>query len=663
MTLFIFLSGLIALLTALVLAVSVLKKPRGNNEIIKISNLIHRGAMTFLNREYRVMAVFMIVVAALLFFLLPEGHKRALAFLTGAVLSLTCGRLGMYIATSANSRTAWGVRNSLIEGLKIALRSGLVMGLSVVGLSILGILGFYLLWGDPDIIFSFGFGASYVALFARVGGGIFTKAADIGADLVGKIEAGIPEDDHRNPAVIADNVGDNVGDVAGMGADLFESYVESIVAAMALGVSAYLSRAPVASEPGIVQKIAVLPLVLCGMGVFASIIGVLFIRIGKKNNIYHAINRGVFGASAVFMIFSWFAIEYLTGDRMLFFSTSVGLIAGLIIGLSTEYYTSSDRKPTIHLAEAAKTGAATDLIEGIALGMWSTIIPVIAVCAAILLTYLFSGLYGVALGAVGLLSTLGITLATDCYGPVADNAAGIAEMAKLGGEVRERAEHLDSVGNTTAAIGKGFAIGSAALTSLVLYVGFAEVTGIDSINILNPKVIVGVFLGGLLPFVFCSLLLSAVGKASFKMINEVRRQFREIKGILEDETPPDYSKCIEISTHAALYEMIVPGILAIVSPLAVGLLLGPEALGGLLVGKSLVGFLLAIFLANAGGAWDNAKKYIEEGHLGGKGSDAFKAAVIGDTVGDPAKDTAGPSLNILIKLMGIVALVFVPLFL
>ncbi len=651
-------AGVLALITAFFLGIKIMKKPPGTKDMKRISNLIHKGAMTFLNKEYEVMLFFMILVAGILYFTLPEGLKKAIAFIAGSILSAIAGRIGMYIATHANTRTAWGAKNSLQDGLKIAFSSGLVMGLSVVGLAVLGITFFYLLWGDPEIIFSFGFGASYVALFARVGGGIFTKAADVGADLVGKVEKGIPEDDPRNPAVIADNVGDNVGDVAGMGADLFESYVESIVAAMAIGVAAFIASNEVVNASNVI----LLPLALSAFGILASIAGMFFVKTGKKENLYNAINKGVFAASIIMVAGSYFIITNMVNDVSIFYAALFGLAAGLVIGLSTEYYTSKDKKPTRGIAEAAQTGAATNIIEGLAVGMWSTIIPVMAVSAAILGSYYFGGLYGVAIASVGMLSTLGITLAADSYGPVADNAAGIAEMAHMGEDVRKRAESLDAVGNTTAAIGKGFAIGSAALTSLVLYVGFAEVTGIKIINIANPTVIVGLFIGGLLPFVFCSLLLKAVGKAAFKMIEEVRRQFKQIKGLLKGKAEPDYNKCIEISTHAALKEMILPGFLAIASPIAVGMILGAEALGGLLVGKSVVGFLLAVFLVNSGGAWDNAKKYIEEGNLGGKGSPNHKAAVVGDTVGDPCKDTAGPSLNILIKLMGIVALVFIPLF-
>ena len=658
---FILSMGILALIVAGFLGMRLMRKSPGNKKMEHISKLIHKGAMTFLNKEYRIMIIFMVVVALILYFVLPDGLKLAIAFVAGSIISAIAGRVGMFIATHANARTAWGAKKSLNEGLKIAFSSGLVMGLSVVGLAVLGITILYLLWGDPWIIYSFGFGASYVALFARVGGGIYTKAADIGADLVGKVEKGIPEDDPRNPAVIADNVGDNVGDVAGMGADLFESYVESIVAAMAIGFAAFVANKEAFATADVVN-VVLLPLVLSAFGILASIAGMFFVRIGKKSNLYAAINRGMYSAAGIMLIGAYFIIDWMVNDVNIFYAVLFGLGAGVIIGMSTEYYTSSKRRPTRAIAEAAKTGAATDLIEGLAVGMWSTIIPVLAVCFAILASYHFGGLYGVAIASVGMLSTLGITLAADSYGPVADNAAGISQMAGLGKEVRKRTESLDAVGNTTAAIGKGFAIGSAALTSLVLYVGFAEVTGIKIINVANPTVIVGLFIGGLLPFVFCALLMEAVGKAAFKMIEEVRRQFKHVKGIMTGKAEPDYEKCIAISTHAALQQMIVPGLLAVIAPILVGFVLGAEALGGLLVGKSVVGFLLAVFMTNSGGAFDNAKKYIEEGKFGGKGSFAHKAAVVGDTVGDPFKDTAGPSLNILIKLMSIIALVFVPLF-
>jgi len=661
--------SILAILFALYLTSQIKKNSPGNEKMQEISGHIHKGAMAFLNKEYKIMLVFMVVVAAILYYLLPNGTQLAIAFVVGSVLSVVAGRVGMHIATKANVRTAWACNSNISKGLKIAFSSGVVMAMFVVGLALLGITVFYyifdIMFGPSvnisELLFGFGFGASYIALFARVGGGIYTKAADIGADLVGKVEKGIPEDDPRNPAVIADNVGDNVGDVAGMGADLFESYVESIVAAMVIGFIAFSVNK---------ENFVLLPLGIATIGILSSIAGTYFVKVGKKKNLTGALNQGVFAASIIMAVLAYFLIQSMTNDLGFFWATLAGLLTGIVIGLSTEYYTSAHRKPTLSIAEASKTGPATNIIEGLSVGMWSTIIPVIAVSGGILAAFYLSGgavdfkigLYGIAIAAVGMLSTLGITLATDTYGPVADNAAGISEMARLGRKARRNAEALDAVGNTTAAIGKGFAIGSAALTSLVLYVTFAEIVGLKSINIIDPKVMVGVFIGGLLPFIFAALLLKAVGKTAIKMVNEVRRQFKSIKGLMQGKAKPDYNRCIEIATDGALKEMILPGLLAILSPIVVGLLLGAEALGGMLVGKTVVGFLMAVFMANSGGAWDNAKKYIEEGHLGGKGSDVHKAAVVGDTVGDPFKDTAGPSLNILIKLMGIVALVFVPLF-
>jgi len=664
-----FVVSILAILFALYLTKQIKKNSPGNEKMQEISEHIHKGAMAFLNKEYKIMVIFMIVVAVILYFVLPEGTVLATAFVVGSIFSAVAGRLGMHIATKANVRTTWACNSNITKGLKIAFSSGVVMGMFVVGLALLGITIFYFIFdlmfessvNISELLFGFGFGASYIALFARVGGGIYTKAADVGADLVGKVEKGIPEDDPRNPAVIADNVGDNVGDVAGMGADLFESYVESIVAAMVIGFIAFSVNK---------ENFVLLPLAIASIGILSSIAGTYFVKVGKKKNLTGALNKGVFAASIIMAILSYFLITYMTNSIGFFWATLAGLLTGIVIGLSTEYYTSSHRKPVQGIAEASKTGPATNIIEGLSVGMWSTIIPVLAVSGGILAAFYLSGgavdfkvgLYGVAIAAVGMLSTLGITLAADTYGPVADNAAGIAQMAGLGRKARRNAEELDAVGNTTAAIGKGFAIGSAALTSLVLYVTFAEIVGLESINIIDPKVMVGVFIGGLLPFVFAALLMKAVGKTAIKMVNEVRRQFKSIKGLMQGKAKPDYNKCIEIATDGALKEMILPGLLAIISPIVVGLLLGAEALGGMLVGKTVVGFLMAVFMANSGGAWDNAKKYIEGGKLGGKGSDPHKAAVVGDTVGDPFKDTAGPSLNILIKLMGIVALVFVPLF-
>ena len=651
-------ASVLALVFAGITAYILQKKDSGTPLMKELSKIIHGGAMTFLNKEYKIISIFLVVVAAVLFFLI--GREIAIAFIIGGIFSALAGNIGMRIATIANAKTANGAKESLNKGLRIAFSSGTVMGMCVVGLGLLGITLLYIIFNDPNIIYGFGFGASSIALFARVGGGIFTKAADVGADLVGKVERGIPEDDPRNPAVIADNVGDNVGDVAGMGADLFESYVDSIIAAMVLGMGVVFAKE---NASGIL-----LPISIAAVGIISSIIGTLFVRTGKKAKPQAALNRGIFASSIIMIILSYFLIMHYAGDRGIFYATVSGLIAGVVIGLSTEYYTSKGMKPTRNIAEASLTGAGTNIISGISAGMMSTIIPVLAVCGAIFLSFHFGGLYGIAIAAVGMLSTLGITLATDTYGPVADNAAGIAEMANMGKEVRKRAENLDAVGNTTAAIGKGFAIGSAALTALALFASYTYILsqlmdGEVLINIAAPSVIIGLFIGAAMPFVFSALTMKAVGKAASRIIEEVRRQFKTIKGLMKGKAKPDYNRCIHISTTAALKQMIIPGLMAVIMPVIIGLLLGPIALGGLLAGSIATGFLLAVFMANAGGAWDNAKKYIEDGNLGGKGSDAHKAAVVGDTVGDPCKDTSGPSLNILIKLMSIVALVFAPLFL
>ncbi|NIP40965.1 MAG: sodium-translocating pyrophosphatase [Candidatus Aenigmarchaeota archaeon] len=641
----------LAIVFAALLASSIKKKPIGTERMKEIGGFIQKGALTYLNKQYRYLVVFVIVVAVVLFFLI--NPNTAIAFVIGAFFSALTGNIGMRIATSANTRTAESCRNSLNSGLRIAFSSGTVMGMCVVGIGLLGVSLMYLIFQNTSILFGFGFGASSIALFARVGGGIYTKAADVGADLVGKVEKGIPEDDPRNPAVIADNVGDNVGDVAGMGADLFESYVDSIIATMAIGV--VLSS---------IYNAVVLPMAIAGLGIIVSIIGTFFVRTKEGSNPHNALNKGIFASAILMFILSYFLIVYVSGPGAvnLWYATVSGLVAGIIIGLITEYYTSESRGPARSIAEAAQTGSATDIIAGLAVGMKSTAVPVIAVGAAMMISYYFAGLYGIAIAAVGMLSTLGITLATDTYGPVADNAAGISEMAGLGKEIRERCESLDAVGNTTAAIGKGFAIGSAALTALALFAVYGTTVGLTSISLLNPAVVTGLFIGALLPFLFSAFTMNAVGKAAYQIVNEVRRQFKHIKGIMSGKGKPNYEKCIEISTQAALKEMIVPSLLAILAPIVVGRALGPEALGGMLGGAIASGFLLALFMANAGGAWDNAKKYIEKGNLGGKGSDTHKAAVVGDTVGDPFKDTAGPSLNILIKLMSIVALVFAPLF-
>ncbi|MBU0536653.1 MAG: sodium-translocating pyrophosphatase [Nanoarchaeota archaeon] len=661
--------SVLALIFAGITAFFLMKKSSGNKETKELSDIIYKGAMAFLNKEYKVLVIFMVIVAVVLWFLIPDtGHKLSISFILGGIFSALAGNIGMRIATKSNAKTAWGVKKSVNEGLSIAFSSGVVMGMTVVGLGLFGVAVLYMIFGDPSIIYGFGFGASSIALFARVGGGIYTKAADVGADLVGKVEAGIPEDDPRNPAVIADNVGDNVGDVAGMGADLFESYVDSIIAAMVIGTTTVAAKQGSLTIPflGTLSvgngNAVLLPLILSALGIICAIIGTFFVRAKAKGRIHSALNKGIF-ASAILMVFlSFFVIFYFMGSLGMFYATVSGLLAGIVIGLATEYYTSNDRRPAQRIAEASQTGAATNIIQGLANGMLSTIIPVVSVCAAILASYYFGGLYGIAIAAVGMLSTLGITLATDTYGPVADNAAGIAEMAHLGKEIRERAESLDAVGNTTAAIGKGFAIGSAALTALALFVSYTQITKLTSIDLSTPPVIVGLFLGGVMPFFFSALSMNAVGKAAFDMVEEVRRQFKTIKGLMQGKAKPDYEKCIAISTSAALREMIVPGVVTVIMPIAVGLILGPAALGGLLAGALVTGFLMAVFMANSGGSWDNAKKYIEAGNLGGKGSSAHKAAVVGDTVGDPFKDTSGPSLNILIKLMTIVALVFVPLF-
>jgi len=651
---FVSLTGILALAYALALYRWVSKKDSGTDKMRKIAAAIHDGAMIFLNQEYRILVWFVFAVAAVL--TLAINVRVAAAFVLGAVCSALAGNIGMRIATKANVRTAFAAKEGIASGLRVAFSSGLVMGMNVVGVGVLGIAVLY--FGIPDTnnfladIIGFGFGASSIALFARVGGGIFTKAADVGADLVGKVEAGIPEDDPRNPAVIADNVGDNVGDVAGMGADLFESYVNSIIAAMGLGFIVYGTKG------------MLVPLYLAGAGIIASILGSLFVRVKDEAHINSALNRGMFIAGAAMIVLAYaVAANLLDGEWLKVFVPAIlGLISGIIIGLSAEYYTSADRKPTKSIAEAALTGSATNIISGFSVGMMSTVIPILVISATILAAYHYAGLFGISIAAVGMLATLGVTLAVDTYGPVADNAAGIAQMADMGKEVRSRAEALDTVGNTTAAIGKGFAIGSAALTALALFSAYITATSLTSISILDPKVFVGLLIGGMLPFVFSSLTIDSVSRAAIKMVNEVRRQFKEIPGLMEGKASADSKRCIEISTTAALKEMVAPGIIAVIAPIAVGLILGAEALGGLLAGNIVTGFLLAITMANAGGAWDNAKKYIEAGSYGGKGTLTHAASVVGDTVGDPFKDTSGPSLNILIKLVSIVAVVFAPYF-
>jgi len=631
-----------------------------DRKTLEISDAIREGAMAFLNREYKYIAAYMAVMAVVLAAVLSPKVSVGIAFLIGGVLSILAGNIGMRISTKANVRAVHAVKESMNAGLQVAFSSGLVMGLSVVGLGVLGVSAVYLLFGisaenmatTNNIIFGFGFGASSVALFARVGGGIYTKGADVGADLVGKVEAGIPEDDPRNPAVIADNVGDNVGDIAGMGADLYESYVESIVAAMALG-ALYA-----AGSGGIM-----LPLAVSAVGILAAIAGGFFVKT-SGSNVEGALNKGIVATALLIAVASYPLTLYMLGPEQMgvYWAMLSGLVAGVIIGYVTEYYTSADHKPTQEIASAAREGAGTVIISGLSVGMMSTLIPVLVVCASIILSFKLAGMYGIAIAAVGMLSTLGMTLAADCYGPVADNAAGIAEMGGMGKEVRERAEKLDSVGNTTAAIGKGFAIASAALTALALFAAYQVAAKLEVINLIDSKTTAGLFIGGLLPFIFCAMTMKAVGQAAERMVEEVRRQFREIAGLMEGKAKADYRRCVDISTKAAIHAMVVPSLLAILAPLAVGFLLGKSALGGLLAGNVVTGFVLAVMMANSGGAWDNAKKYIEEGNFGGKGSPAHKAAVVGDTVGDPFKDTSGPSLNILIKIVSIVAVLFAPLF-
>ena len=672
--------GVVALAFAALLTRGIMKADEGNSRMRAIGLAIKEGSQAFLRREYMALVPFIVVIAIGLWLLIDwyTGDswipRTAIAYLVGTICSATAGYIGMNVAVRANVRTTAAAMRGLNPALRIAFSSGAVMGITVVGVGLLGVTILYVIFQDINYVIGFGFGASTIALFARVAGGIFTKAADVGADLVGKVEAGIPEDDPRNPATIADNVGDNVGDVAGMGADLFESYVGSIIAAIALAAAA-------ANFAGWKSDAALLPLVIAAAGIVASILGTFVVRSGERatfGELLWALRRGIFTAAILVLLFSlgvifWLDIGGVIADNVsefdIFWSIVAGLGAGVIIGVTTEYYTSYDYGPTKRVAEAAQTGAATTMISGIATGMQSTVIPVLIIGGAILASFELAEFYGVALAGVGMLSTLGITLATDAYGPVADNAGGIAEQAQLAPEVRERTDALDALGNTTAATGKGFAIGSAALTALALLAAYAyaaELFGDDGslqINLLTHTTLAGLLIGGMLPFLFSAMTMRAVGRAAFSIVNEVRRQFREIPGIMDGTGRPEYARCVDISTRGALREMILPGLMALLAPLAVGFLLGTEALGGLLIGSVGSGLVLAITMANAGGAWDNAKKYIEIGHYGGKGSDAHKAAVEGDVVGDPFKDTSGPSLNILLKLMAIVSLVFAPVFL
>ena len=659
-------AGGVAVLFAAFTAFRVLGADPGNERMRVIGDAIRDGAGTFLRREYTVLAPFVIVVAVGLWALIDlwtldnAVPETAIAYLAGTICSATAGFVGMNVAVRANVRTAASAMRGLNPALRVAFSSGSVMGITVVGIGLLGVTVLYVIFQDVTVIAGFGFGASSIALFARVGGGIFTKAADVGSDLVGKVEAGIPEDDPRNPGVIADNVGDNVGDVAGRGADLFESYCSSIIAAMALAFAG--AGAGLAWD----ADKAVLPLMLAGAGILAAILGTFVVQSKEDANfdqLLWALRRGIFAAAILLIIFALVIVLTLDLEIKWFWAVITGLIAGIIIGLSTEYYTSYSYKPTQQVAETSQTGAATVMISGIATGMISTVIPLLAVGITIIVAYELAEFYGVALAGVGLLSTLGITLATDAYGPVADNAGGIAEQAQLDPEVRERTDALDALGNTTAATGKGFAIGSAALTSLALLAAYSIEAEIVAVDLLDHKVIVGVLFGAMLPFLFSAFTMKAVGRAAMSIVNEVRRQFREIPGLMEGTSDPDYTECVDIATKGALREMIIPGVMAVAAPLATGFILGVESLGGMLIGAVGSGFMLAIMMATAGGAWDNAKKYVELGHYGGKGTDAHKAAVEGDVVGDPFKDTSGPSLNILLKLMAIVSLVFAPVFL
>ncbi len=620
---------------------------KGNKRMVEISDYVHNGAKTFLKEEYKSLLIFVFIFSVILYFL---DFRLSLSFILGSFFSALAGNIGMRMSTSSNTKTAYAARKSLKKSLRVAFSSGSIMGMTTVSLGLIGISLLYMVFGDPNVIYGYAFGASMVALFARVGGGIYTKAADIGADTVGKLEKNMPEDDPRNPAVIADQVGDNVGDVAGMGSDLFESYVDAIIATMVMGVSIIGFG-----------DFVLIPLLISGIGILSSIISYFLIYLNLEGGVENMLDRCVYGSTILTALFSFLIVDYLAVGMHIFYSIFTGLLLGLIIGKSSEYYTSMDRSPTINIAKESRAGAATNIISGLATGMESNIVPVISIGAAMVISYGFAGIYGIGLAAVGMFANLGTTLSIDSYGPTVDNAEGIAKMGKLSKVARKRCEELDAVGNTTAAVGKGFAIGSAALASLALFSSYIEATNLSVISLVSPKVIAALFLGGLLPFLFSSMTMRSVGKTASKIVHESRRQLED-KKIFSGKKKPNYQRCIKISSDAAIQEMILPGVLAIGAPVATGLILGVEALGGLLAGTITTGLLLAIMMANAGGAWDNAKKYVEQGHLGGEGSEVHKATIIGDTIGDPFKDTCGPSLDILLKLMSIVAIVFIPLF-